>query len=204
MLENCEVSEVRKEANGISFTVLEHALPFPVDDGARPALAWVPFTKEFNQETLLVRGLNAGAFELSIDGKPVRKFTAAELADGVNLAEEIHTPQHQQAVEVRGALGRKWSAVGKLRTIALIEHGAWQDAPHPVTLEQMQPKLDQQAVHVKGKPWAGYILGEQKKYRELKASEVAFPREAEAALGDARAAAQPRPHRFSIRRVTAL
>ena len=203
MLENCEVSEVRKEAGGISFTALEHALPFPVDDGARPALAWVPFTKEFNQETLLIRGLNAGDFELSIDGKPVRKFTAAELAGGVNLAEEIHTPQYQQALGVRAALAKKWSAVSKLRTISLIEHGAWQGAPHPVTLEQMQPKLDQQAVHVKGKPWAGYILGEQKKYRELKASEAAFPREVEAAVGDARAAAQPKPHRFSLRRVTA-
>ena len=58
--ENATVTGLEKRDGGWSFTVLEQALPFPIDPAARPLLAWVPIERELNQEVLTVRGLAPG------------------------------------------------------------------------------------------------------------------------------------------------
>jgi len=95
--ENATVTGLEKRDGGWSFTVLEQALPFPVDPAARPLLAWVPIERELNQEILTVRGLAPGRYELRIDGAAVGQFDAGALAKGVNLAFNDATPQARQA-----------------------------------------------------------------------------------------------------------
>ena len=200
-LENCEVSDLSVSPDAVSFTCDEHALPFPVPEGAKPALELIPFMKDFDQETLRVTGMTPGDYELKIDGQVIRRYSAAELEEGVNLAAEISTPHYQQALAVLAALGGKWDAVGKTRTIAYVEFSAWPDAPRPVDPVLLQPKLEAQLAAVAGKSYEPYVREQQKKYAELKASETEFPGQAEAALTAARQVALTKPHRFTLTRV---
>ena len=200
-LENCEVSNLSIKPEAVSFTCNEHSLPFPISDAAKPALELIPFVQDFDQETLRVTGLAAGDYELKIDGQSVRTNTAAELAAGVNLALETRTPQYQQALAVQAALGEKWSTVDKIRTIAYVEFSSWPDAPRPVDVALLKPKLDVQLAAANGKSWQPYIRGQQKKYLELKPHEAEFPAQVEAAVANARRVAIPKPHQFLLQRV---
>ncbi len=94
---NAAVTKLAKQDGGIAFTVLEKALPFPVDPGAKPVLALLPIERDLNQEILSVTGLAAGTYELKIDGAPVGRYPAEALARGINLAFNEATPQFKQA-----------------------------------------------------------------------------------------------------------
>lgn len=118
--ENASVSDIDARGEGCAFTVLENALPFPVSEKAKPALAWAPIQDELNRERLAVAGLKAGArYELRIDGARVGVWTADDFAKGVDLGGNAATPQFRQAAEVvrlnaeRCAIER-----GKLRMFA--------------------------------------------------------------------------------------
>jgi len=80
--------------------VLEKALPFPVVPAAQTIAGQLPIEKELNQEILSVSGLAAGTYELRIDGAAAGRYTAEELAKGVNLAFNRATPQFMQAQAV--------------------------------------------------------------------------------------------------------
>ncbi len=100
--ENAEVSDLKQMDDGtVSCTVLEKALPFPIDPEAYPALDLLPIVQDLNQERFTVKNLVAGNYELFIDGQSVGTFTADELSVGINLAMNEKTPQFQQAQEVR-------------------------------------------------------------------------------------------------------
>ncbi|MEI6644554.1 MAG: SGNH/GDSL hydrolase family protein [bacterium] len=198
--ENCDVTGVRKLPNGISFTCIEKALPFPVETSARAALDFVPFTQEFNQETLIVRGLSQGDYELSIDSKKIRSFTAAQLAEGVNLAGEVETPQFQQSLAVKAAFAKKWQAESKLRSIAFIEHNAWPDAKRPLDAARASAELDLALPKIAGtnSSWAAML---RKNYLQSKSHEADLRREMLDAVNAARLAAQPKPHTFTLCRL---
>ncbi|MFA6546469.1 MAG: GDSL-type esterase/lipase family protein, partial [Limisphaerales bacterium] len=97
---NAEVTAVAKRDGGVSFTLLEKALPFPIDPAGGTVLGLVSFEKDLNQEILSVRGLAAGNYELKIDGVVVGRHSAQDLERGVNLAFNEATPQFKQAQTV--------------------------------------------------------------------------------------------------------
>lgn len=200
-LENCEVSDLSVSPDAVSFTCDEHALPFPVPEKAKPALELIPFMKDFDEEALRVTGLAPGDYELKIDGQLIRSYTAAELDAGVNLAKETSTPQYRQALDVLSALGRKWDAVDKIRTIYFVEFSAWPDAPRPVDPVLLKPKLEAQLAAAAGKSYEPYIRDKQKNYAELKAHEAEFPGQVEDAITAARQVAVTKPHHFTLTRV---
>ena len=200
-LENCVISNLTFQPEGVSFTCSEHSLPFPVTPEAKPALELIPFVQEFDQEVLRVSGLAPGDYQLKIDDQTVRTFTSAELAAGVNLALQTNTPQYQQSLAVQAALSKKWAAVDKIRTLAYVEFSAWPDAPRPVDVARLQPKLEAQLAAAHGKSYEPYIRNKQKAYFDLKPQEADFPAEAEAAVNAARQAAVTKPHQFSLTRV---
>jgi hypothetical protein len=199
-LENCEVSGLIADSHSVSFTCLEAALPFPVEAAAQPALEVVPFTRELNQEILLVRGLVPGDYELKIDGQKVRIYNSKELHEGVNLAVESETPQIKQSKMVADLLKRKWAAVAKLRSIAFIEHNAWPDAKRPVDPTRISTELDERLKTISGtnKTW---LVRLKKNYLAFKEIEGDLRQEMEAAVQAALQAAQPKPHRFEIKAV---
>lgn len=117
---NATVTELAKRDGGWSFTVLEQALPFPVDPASRQLLEWVPVERDLNQEILTVRGLAPGQYELRIDGAAVGRFSAETLADGVNLASRGAAPQLRQAQAVARLNEARRSLETVLRDLASV------------------------------------------------------------------------------------
>lgn len=121
---NCKVSDLTRITSGLRFNYLAGALPFPVDTVARiwgndqkqsDALNWIPFTEDFNREMLSVKGLQTGDYTLRIDGHPIGKWTAADFANGINLATQVETPQYKQALSVMQLNMRRAELESKLR-----------------------------------------------------------------------------------------
>jgi lysophospholipase L1-like esterase len=107
--ENAKVKLIKKGTTAVTFTYLANALPFPIDSVSgvwenpqtqADALAVYPFIQEFNQETLKVRNLKKGIYDLLIDGKKIRSFPADTLEKGINMALLSNTPQYQQAAAI--------------------------------------------------------------------------------------------------------
>lgn len=130
--DNCKVSAVKRSAGGISFDYLAKALPYPCDSVAehgwgnvhpqRDALKIVPFTEEFNQELLRVRGLAEGDYRLVIDGQPVAQFSAEAFAKGINMATLTNTPQYRQACEVMYLNEERFDVEKRLREYVWIQY----------------------------------------------------------------------------------
>jgi hypothetical protein len=83
----CRISDVARGAGGgIEFTRLDEGLPF--NGGLFYALnfAYVPVHQELNQYLLKVTGLSEGRYRLTVDGRGVSSYSAAQLAKGVNIA----------------------------------------------------------------------------------------------------------------------
>jgi lysophospholipase L1-like esterase len=97
-----KLSDLKMKDGTLTWTQVDEALPFAIDQkDASVALAMrsSDVIKELDQQPLKVQGLASGDYVLQIDGKEVGKFTAAELAEGVNLA-TLPTPMVQQAAKV--------------------------------------------------------------------------------------------------------
>ncbi|WP_228085146.1 SGNH/GDSL hydrolase family protein [Mucilaginibacter sp. JRF] len=127
---NAKITNVARTPNGISFNYLAGALPYPMDTISRgwgnkrkqaDALKVIPFTKEFNQELLTVKGLSAGNYSLQIDGEAVGSWSADDLAKGINLAEQTNTPQYQQALQIMTLNEERWEIERRFRNHAFIE-----------------------------------------------------------------------------------
>ena len=91
-----------KSAEGISWTQLDQALPMALelnDSIIALAVKSSDFMQALNQQLLKVSGLGAAKYKLAIDGSEVGEFSAAQLADGVNLA-ALPTPMLKQAMDV--------------------------------------------------------------------------------------------------------
>ena len=108
--ENSKITSLTAKASYVKFNYLANALPFPIDTLPRiwnskstqaDALKLVSFTKEFNQEMIYVQNLEQGNYSLKIDGQKIGQWSATDFATGVNLAEQMNTPQYQQAIEIR-------------------------------------------------------------------------------------------------------
>jgi hypothetical protein len=125
LTDNCKVTALHTSADKISFSYLANALPYPVDtipQGANSphasqadALKLVPFTKEFNQELLCVKGLQAGKYNLQIDGQLIGTWPANDWQKGINLAELYNTPQYQQALALLHINEERWQIERRLR-----------------------------------------------------------------------------------------
>lgn len=122
--ENCRISQLSSGAGKVSFSYLAASLPFPVDTVARmwgntqkqsDALQWIPFTEKFNREMLQVGGLQAGEYNLLIDGHSVGKWAAADFAKGINLATVQETPQYKQDTSIMQLNLRRAETEARLR-----------------------------------------------------------------------------------------
>lgn len=107
--ENAKVEISKKSDDGLSFSYMANALPFPIDSvngvwenpqTQADALDVFPFIKEFNEELLRVENLKIGNYDLLIDGKRIHSFSADSLAKGVNMALLTNTPQYQQSIAI--------------------------------------------------------------------------------------------------------
>ena len=107
---NATVSDLKKDGGQLTWKSSENSLPLPMDRKSYrfdSAFADIPFQKEFNRQSLKISDLKPGEYTLQIDGKEAGKFTAGNLAGGIDLAEFTTTPQYATALEIRKKLFRK-------------------------------------------------------------------------------------------------
>lgn len=196
---NCAITDVKSRKGQVSFTCLENSLPFPVSQSSQPALKLVPFTSDLNQETLQVGGLESGRYAVSIDGKQTGQYDAADLGSGVNLATVTSTPQYAQATKVMEINQKRHTMEAQdLRWIALMEYVYLQGkANGHVSLADAKPVFEKLAAEQKG-----VVADWVKNYLKNKPREAEIRRQIDAYAVEMRKTAQPKPHRFVVRRVS--
>jgi lysophospholipase L1-like esterase len=124
-VENCAITQPHISQAIIKFNYLANSLPYPTDTipsgFGRPqraqsaALKLIPFTDEFNQETLQVKGLKSAQYALIIDDKAIGTYTGADFGHGINLALIKTTPQYQQALAIMQINEERWEIERRLR-----------------------------------------------------------------------------------------
>ena len=132
---NCKISNLRKYGRDLSFDYLANSLPYPMDTvahgwgmkrGQANAAKLVPFVEEMNREMLTVKGLK-GNYSVLIDGEKIGTWSAGELAEGINLAEIVWTPQYQQALAVMHLNEYRWEIERNFRDYAWMQYDFFQD-----------------------------------------------------------------------------
>jgi lysophospholipase L1-like esterase len=136
--DNTTVSDL-KEANGLTWTQSDRALPMPLDSRDRVlklAVQSSDFVQALDQQPLKVTGLKASRYLLKIDGDEVGTLSREQLEQGVNLA-ELPTPMVRQAQAVHD-LTRKHNDLHAVRWRELQVTLAGQPLPHlPQALEAL-------------------------------------------------------------------
>jgi lysophospholipase L1-like esterase len=197
--ENCAIDAIAVTADGIAFTALEHALPFPVFAHQANALDLVPFVQDLDQEILRVGGLATGSWEVAIDGRAVATCSAAELATGVNLARNDQTPQYGQALLVADGNFKRQALVSrKLRTIAAVYHTRLAAAGVAIDDYAAAKRVLQPLLAAEKSDW---VAGLMRTYLECKPQEPALIAELAALDAKIRTDSQPKPHRYALRRM---
>jgi len=201
----CRVSDCTVLADGIAFSYQADALPFPVEDAAREALDWVPFTEDFNREILRVTGLAAGAFYLlEIDGIAICARAGEEWNGGVNLALLSSTPQNIQAHRVLKMSHQRWELIGKLRDFVMVECQAAPEARlRRPSVEEVSPLLEARLKSAEGKSWEDFIRRTGEEYVADGFHESEWSGQIEEMLANIQAAAQPKSYRVTLRRIAA-
>ena len=104
---HCAVTKLALKNGAISFTRRCDSLPYPTPEVARPFSFLVKLDDTLNQDRLLVNGLTAPSYVLSIDGRRITELSAAALSEGVNLSAYPDTPMYAQAMAVLDAVRKK-------------------------------------------------------------------------------------------------
>jgi lysophospholipase L1-like esterase len=196
------VEGLRVDKKEVAFTWTAKALPFPIPADAAPALEWVPFMAELNQEVLQVIGLREGRYAVQIDGEaPLGPFSDKDLERGVNLALEP-TPQRRQAHEVLALVEQRRKLIAEqLRGVALVEHQLAPPGSHPTTLAAMKPLVEARLLEFKANAPAPSVLRATELYAERKPLQAESVVIAGRLADQARKAAVPKPHAYLIRQV---
>lgn len=138
--EYCKISEVKADGGILSFDYLAESLPYPCDSisehgwgnvhSQRDAMKLVPFMEEFNQEILQVTKLDKGQYRLEIDGIFIDELTSEELAEGVNLASYVNTPQYLQASSVMYMNEERFDVEKRLREYVWMHAEMFKNTDH--------------------------------------------------------------------------
>jgi endoglucanase len=193
---NCEIRSVSKRKDGVTFTVLENALPFPVIETQRKGLEMVPFMNELDMELLNVQDLKSGQYQLSIDGKIIGVFSAEKFKEGINMAEYKDTPQYQQAMKVRSKLEELWLMEAALRNIKYIEYNQYfKTCPDNKNLAVLKIYVDSLFMV---KNTNSYLKSQFGKYMTNKPKQREFEETSEIMRSEVYKTAHPSDHQFII------
>jgi lysophospholipase L1-like esterase len=112
--------------DGLSFTRTDTALPLPVQKDWLPMLPYTNELKDLNWYGLRVKGLMDGDYTVSIDGKEAGKYSAKDLAAGVNLGNLTAGPVFDQANKVLQAISAKNQLVHqRFRGVVMFDIPDW-------------------------------------------------------------------------------
>lgn len=164
------VSSLKANGQGVSFTALESALPYPQTRFIAEALEVVPFEAEMNQQLLLISGLDDGIFELFIDGSPIGSWTADQFANGINLATIEATPQYQQALKVKQLNDERYTEQSRLRNVAYVyfSSGLAESDVDLGNVAAVREFLNTQLKQAEGKSWYRYLKEQYENFFEMR------------------------------------
>jgi len=103
----CTVTDLKGDETSVSFTRTDDAIPVPVQKDWLPMLPYTNELKDLNYYGLTVKGLKDGDYTVTIDGAAVGKFSAKDLAAGVNLGTATTGPVWEQGNKVLRAINAK-------------------------------------------------------------------------------------------------
>lgn len=135
-------------SNGVAFERLDHVLPFPIADGARPVLAIAPEVLALSQYTLTVKRLVLGEYQLKIGGAVVGRFSARQLSEGINLTALPPTgakdanPITVQMRAILKAVDDKEAIVGQWRSLSQKAHAKGADKKLMDELAELTKKVE--------------------------------------------------------------
>ena len=197
---NCEVGQIHSVApDGIGFSCRELALPFPVSKAQQPALGWVPFQQELNQQVLTVKNLAPGTYTLKIDGMPVATYSAGELDQGVNLADNPNTPQYKQALAVKAITDKIHYNMTRLRAIFHVRYVFLKDCnPIPEDDGVLRQVFDKILATHQGGPVYDHLKRKFDEYIKIHRSENDFRQQVEILFGEVGKVNKPSAHQWAI------
>ena len=140
----CKADKIEGGADGVSFERTDEALPMPVQKDWHDMLPYLDQLKDLNYYGLKVSGLKEGKYSLSIDGKDVGAFTAAELAAGVNLGNLESGPVFDQAQKVFNAINDKNEGLvhPRFRKVVMSNPAKGDEAEREEELKYRQTEID--------------------------------------------------------------
>lgn len=94
------VTALASAGPGLEFNFAAESLPWVVPAAAQPAAQMLYAGHRLGRESLAIDGLTPGKYDLAIDKEVVGTYTAAELAQGIELENNSKTPQYQQAARI--------------------------------------------------------------------------------------------------------
>lgn len=135
------------EDQTITFTRTDDSIPMPVQ---KDWLSMLPYTnelKDLNYYGLTVKGLKDGDYTISIDGTAVGKFSAKQLADGVNLGTLTAGPVWEQGNKVLQAINAKNQQVHqRFRGVVMFSAPDWladvANERKPMELKKRMDKIE--------------------------------------------------------------
>lgn len=206
--ENCKITGLVAADGGVHFDYLANSLPFPVDTIPRlwgnphrqsEAVPVMPFYSEFDREMLLVAGLSAGNYELTMDGQRIAEFTGNELAEGINLAKLPNTPEYEQAMAVLNLNEERMGLESKLRQYYWLQY----DYLRGIGRKFKDDRVTMDSVLEKAtKDWA--VASKRDNYRAARypAVRAAWQKETNLLVDDIYTINQPKTHHIQIKKLS--
>lgn len=202
--DNCQLSALSVTPGEVRVDYLAHSLPFPQDTISRmwenpqhqaDALKVIPFNEEMNREMLTVHGLGNGNYSVSIDSKPIGKYTGAQLGTGINLALLTSTPEYDQAMTVLLLNEERMALESKLRAYYWLQFNYLKD----IGLQFNDNKTAMDSVASRAtRDWA--VASKRDNYRAARYAAVraSWQRQIDALVNEIYTLNQPKKHTIRI------
>jgi lysophospholipase L1-like esterase len=202
--ENCQLSALRVTPGDITVDYLAHSLPFPQDTVSRmwenpqrqaDALKVIPFNEDMNREILTVHGLSNGNYSVTMDGKPIGKWSGEQLGAGINLALLTSTPEYDQAMTVLLLNEERMALESKLRAYYWLQFNYLKD----IGLQFNDNKTAMDSVASRAtRDWA--VASKRDNYRAARYAAVraSWQRQIDALVNEIYTLNQPKKHTIRI------
>jgi len=102
-----KVEKLQMGEDKITFSRTDEAVPLPVQKDWVPILPYMNDLKDLNYYGFKIKGLKQGTWSVSIDGKEIAQYSAADLAEGVNLGNATSGPVYDFGQKIYSAINAK-------------------------------------------------------------------------------------------------
>lgn len=164
--ENCKVSQLSLTRDGIRFECGEFALPYSFTKATADALKYVPFEETLNQQTLKVSNLEKGDYNLIIADELIGSYSARQLCEGIDIANNYKTPQYKQAEKVRELCAEYGKTNKRLRSVAFVKCGYLEEYKGDDSVKEKKEYL-KKVTPQKGERYHDYIQEKVAQYFKI-------------------------------------